>query len=96
MSGSGVSAVSVPTVKRTSKVVEVQTRKAMEVLRCPPGPGAPALTAALFFNQLLKVQEDSTFPPPRRCLWGLGCPASTSEQGTQGALWVQASQWELG
>lgn len=52
MSGSGVSAVSIPTVKRTGKVVEVKTR------RCPPGPGAPALTAASFFNQILKVCQD--------------------------------------
>ena len=42
MSGSGVSAVSVPTVKRTSKVVEVQTRKAMEVAEVSAWPRSPS------------------------------------------------------
>lgn len=63
--------------------LKLRHRRPWRWLRCPPGPGAPALTAALFFNQPLKVcqKEMATFPPPsRRCLWGLGCPARAAPQ----------------
>lgn len=49
MSGSGVSAVSIPTVKRTGKVVEVKTRKAMEVAEVSTWPRSPSPHSSIVF-----------------------------------------------
>lgn len=49
MSGSGVSAVSIPTVKWTGKVVEVKTRKATEVAEVSAWPRSPGPHSSIVF-----------------------------------------------